>query len=131
MKPTNTILGEYGTTIFTVMSALAVEHKAINLGQGFPDTDGPADIRAAAERATQEGPNQYPPMMGLPELRQAAAAHNKAFYDLDLDWQTQSMVTSGATEALAACLFGLVEPGDEVVMIEPLYDCYLPILRRA
>ena len=69
MKPTNTILGEYGTTIFTVMSALAVEHKAINLGQGFPDTDGPADIRAAAERATQEGPNQYPPMMGLPELR--------------------------------------------------------------
>ncbi len=131
MKPTNTILGEYGTTIFTVMSALAVEHKAINLGQGFPDTDGPADIRAAAERATQEGPNQYPPMMGLPELRQAAAAHNKVFYDLDLDWQTQSMVTSGATEALAACLFGLVEPGDEVVMIEPLYDCYLPILRRA
>jgi aspartate/methionine/tyrosine aminotransferase len=131
LKPTNTILGEYGTTIFTVMSALAVEHKAINLGQGFPDTDGPADIRAAAERATQEGPNQYPPMMGLPELRQAAAAHNKAFYDLDLDWQTQSMVTSGATEALAACLFGLVEPGDEVVMIEPLYDCYLPILRRA
>ncbi|MDP7425267.1 MAG: aminotransferase [Rhodospirillales bacterium] len=131
MKPTNTILGEYGTTIFTVMSALAVEHKAINLGQGFPDTDGPADIRAAAERATQEGPNQYPPMMGLPELRQAAAAHNKAFYDLDLDWQTQSMVTSGATEALAACLFGLVEPGDEMVMIEPLYDCYLPILRRA
>ena len=131
MKPTNTILGEYGTTIFTVMSALAVEHKAINLGQGFPDTDGPADIRAAAERATQEGPNQYPPMMGLPELRQAAAAHNKAFYDLDLDWQTQSMVTSGATEALAACLFGLVEPDDEMVMIEPLYDCYLPILRRA
>jgi len=131
LKPTNTILGEYGTTIFTVMSALATEHKAINLGQGFPDTDGPADILVEAERATREGPNQYPPMMGLPELRQVAAAHNKTFYDLDIEWQTQSMVTSGATEALAACLFGLVEPGDEVVMIEPLYDCYLPILRRA
>lgn len=131
MKPTNTILGEYGTTIFTVMSALAVEHKAINLGQGFPDTDGPADILAEAMRATKDGPNQYPPMMGIPELRQAAAAHSKTFYDIDLDWQSQTMVTSGATEAIAACLFGLVEPGDEVVMIEPLYDCYLPMLRRA
>jgi N-succinyldiaminopimelate aminotransferase len=131
VKPTNSILGEYGTTIFTVMSALATEHKAINLGQGFPDTDGPADILAEAERATKAGPNQYPPMMGIPELRQAAAAHSKTFYDLDLDWQTQTMVTSGATEAIAACMFGLVEPGDEVVMIEPLYDSYLPMLRRA
>ncbi len=131
MKPANSILGEYGTTIFTVMSALAVEHKAINLGQGFPDTDGPADILAEAERATKEGPNQYPPMMGIPELRQAAAAHNNTFYDLDIDWQSQTIVTSGATEAIAASLFGLVEPGDEVVMIEPLYDSYLPMLRRA
>ena len=131
MKPTNTILGEYGTTIFTVMSALATEHKAINLGQGFPDTDGPSDILAEAERATKEGPNQYPPMMGIPELRQAAAQHSKSFYDIDLDWETQTLVTSGATESIAACLFGLVEPGDEVVMIEPLYDCYLPIVRRA
>lgn len=131
MKPTNTILGEYGTTIFTVMSALATEHNAINLGQGFPDTDGPSDVLAEAMRATQEGPNQYPPMMGIPELRQATARHAKTFYDIDADWQSQTMVTSGATEALAACLFGLVEPGDEVVMIEPLYDCYLPILRRA
>jgi N-succinyldiaminopimelate aminotransferase len=131
LKPTNTILGEYGTTIFTVMSALATEHKAINLGQGFPDTDGPSDILAEAERATKEGPNQYPPMMGIPELRQAAAQHSKSFYDIDLDWETQTLVTSGATESIAACLFGLVEPGDEVVMIEPLYDCYLPIVRRA
>jgi N-succinyldiaminopimelate aminotransferase len=131
VKPTNSILGEYGTTVFTVMSALATEHKAINLGQGFPDTDGPADILAEAERATKAGPNQYPPMMGIPELRQAAATHSKTFYDLDLDWQTQTMVTSGATEAIAACMFGLVEPGDEVVMIEPLYDSYLPMLRRA
>lgn len=131
LKPTNTILGEYGTTIFAVMSGLATEHGAINLGQGFPDVDGPADIRAVAEQVTHDGPNQYPPMMGLPELRQAAADHNKTFYDLDIDWQTQSIVTSGATEAIAACLFGLIEPGDEVVLIEPLYDCYLPILRRA
>ena len=131
MKPTNSILGGYGTTIFTVMSALAVEHEAINLGQGFPDTDGPEDILRAAAEASVNGPNQYPPMMGIPELRQAVAAHNKRFYGLDIDWRTETMVTSGATEALAACLFGLIEPGDEAVLIEPLYDSYLPILRRA
>jgi N-succinyldiaminopimelate aminotransferase len=78
-----------------------------------------------------QGPNQYPPMMGLAELRQAVAEHNKRFYGLDLDWRSEVMVTSGATEALAACLFGLIEPGDEAVLIEPLYDSYLPILRRA
>ena len=122
MKSGNSVLSGYGTTVFTVMSALAVEHKAINLGQGFPDTDGPADILEAAARASVEGPNQYPPMMGIPELRQAVAAHNKRFYGLDVDWQREVMVTSGGTEALAACLFGL---------IEPLYDSYLPILRRA
>ena len=131
MKPTNSILGGYGTTIFTVMSALAVEHEAINLGQGFPDTDGPEDILRAAAEASVNGPNQYPPMMGIPELRQAVAAHNKRFYGLDIDWRTETMVTSGATEALAACLFGLIEPGDEAVLIEPLYDSYLPILQRA
>ena len=85
MKAPNTILNEYGTTIFTVMSALAVEHDAINLGQGFPDTEGPEDVRRAAAEATMKGPNQYPPMMGLAELRQAAAAHNKSFYGLDID----------------------------------------------
>jgi len=131
LKPTNSILGGYGTTIFTIMSALAVEHEAINLGQGFPDTDGPEDILRAAADASVNGPNQYPPMMGIPELRQAVAAHNKRFYGLDMDWRTETMVTSGATEALAACLFGLIEPGDEAVLIEPLYDSYLPILQRA
>ncbi|MCB2100220.1 MAG: aminotransferase [Rhodobacterales bacterium] len=127
----NTVLGEYGTTVFTVMSALAVEHQSINLGQGFPDEDGPADIRRAAAEATLEGPNQYPPMMGIPALRQAVAAHNRRFYGLDVDWQTEVMVTSGATEALASCLLGLINPGDEVVLIEPLYDCYHPLVRRA
>jgi N-succinyldiaminopimelate aminotransferase len=127
----NSILADYGTTIFTVMSELAVEHKSINLGQGFPDTDGPADILNEAIRAIKHQSNQYPPMMGIPELRQAAAEHSKIFFNIDLDWKTQTIITSGATEAIAACLFGLIEPGDEVVLIEPLYDCYLPMIRRA
>jgi len=131
MKPANSILSGYGTTVFEVMSRLAIEHGSINLGQGFPDEDGPADVRRVAAEALESGPNQYPPMMGLPELRQAVAAHNKRFYGLEVDWQGQVMVTSGATEALADCLFGLIEPGDEAVLIEPLYDCYLPIVRRA
>ncbi len=131
MKSGNSILSSYGTTIFTVMSQLAGEHKAINLGQGFPDQDGPLDIRQKAADALIDGPNQYPPMMGIADLRQAVAEANKRFYDLDVDWQSEVMVTSGATEALADCLFGLIEPGDEVVMIEPLYDSYLPIVRRA
>ncbi len=131
MKPANSIMSALGTTVFEVMSRLAIEHKAVNLGQGFPDGNGPDDVRAAARDALDDRPNQYPPMMGVPELRQAVAAHNKRFYDLDVDWQTETLVTSGATEALAACLFGLIEPGDEVVLIEPLYDCYLPLVRRA
>jgi aspartate/methionine/tyrosine aminotransferase len=131
MKPANTILTGYGTTIFTVMSALAQEHRAINLGQGFPDTDGPEDIRRIAADAVIDGPNQYPPMLGLPELRQAVARHNRRFYGLEVDWQSEVMVTSGATEALADCFLGLIEPGDEVVLIEPLYDSYLPMVRRA
>ncbi|MHA1564506.1 MAG: aminotransferase [Alphaproteobacteria bacterium] len=131
MKDANTILSSYGTTVFEVMSRLAMEHKAINLGQGFPDGRGPVDVLQAAATALLEKPNQYPPMLGLPELRQAVAANNKRFYDFEVDWQQEVMVTSGATEALAACLFGLINPGDEVVLIEPLYDSYLPIVRRA
>ncbi len=131
MRAANEILSGYGTTVFEVMSRLAMEHGAINLGQGFPDEDGPEDLRRLAAEALVEGPNQYPPMMGLPELRQAVAHHNKRFYGLDVDWQREVMVTSGATEALADCFFGLIEPGDEAVLIEPLYDSYLPIVRRA
>ena len=131
MKPANSILSGYGTTVFEVMSALANEHKAVNLGQGFPDGNGPDDVRAMAHTALDDRPNQYPPMFGVPELRQAVAKHNRRFYGLDIDWQTETLVTSGATEALAAAHFGLIEPGDEVVLIEPLYDCYLPIIRRA
>lgn len=131
MKPANQILSGYGTTIFTVMSALAVEHKAVNLGQGFPDGNGPEDVRRVAAEALEAPPNQYPPMMGIPELRQAVAAHNKRFYGLDVDWQSEVMVTSGATEALTDCLLAWLNPGDEVVLLEPLYDSYLPIIRLA
>ncbi|GGF60641.1 aminotransferase [Terasakiella brassicae] len=129
-KPVNEILSGYGTTIFEVTSALALKHNSINLGQGFPDVDGPEEIRQIAADALMTGPNQYPPLMGLPELRQAVARHNKRFYDLDVDWQTEVMVTAGATEALCDCFMGLLNPGDEVVLIEPLYDSYLPIIRH-
>src|SRR5579875_3110578 len=111
------------------MSALAVEHQSINLGQGFPDTDGPEDILRAASDALMDGRNQYPPMPGVPELRQAVAAHNRRFYGLEIDGMSQVIVTSGATEAITACLMALLNPGDEVVLIEPLYDTYLPVVR--
>ena len=118
-----------GTTIFTVMSALAAQHGSINLGQGFPDTDGPADVLQAAADALFDGRNQYPPMSGVPELRQAVAAANKRFYGIDIDPDSEVVVTSGATEAITACLMALINPGDEVVLIEPLYDTYLPVVR--
>ncbi|MDP6689779.1 MAG: aminotransferase, partial [Alphaproteobacteria bacterium] len=131
MKPANSVLASFGTTVFEVMTRLAIEHQTINLGQGFPDEDGPDNIKDMLDRATREGPNQYPPMLGIPELRQAVAAHGKRFYGMEVDWQTQVMVTSGATEALAASILALIEPGDEAVVFEPLYDCYVPMLRRA
>jgi N-succinyldiaminopimelate aminotransferase len=129
MRGANSYLGSIGTTIFTVMSALAVEHRSINLGQGFPDTDGPQDVVQAAAEALTDSRNQYPPMPGLPELRQAVAMANKRFYDLDINWAKQVTVTSGATEAITACLRAVLNPGDEVVLIEPLYDTYVPVVR--
>ncbi len=131
MKQGNSVLGGYADTIFEQMSALARQHQSVNLGQGFPDDPGPEDVRRQAAEYLMTGHNQYPPMLGIPELRQAVAAHNKRFYGLDVDWQSEVMVTSGATEALGDCLFGLIEPGDEVVVLEPLYDSYVPIVRRA
>src|SRR5882762_10214530 len=130
-RPINPVFGALGTTIFTVMSALATKHGAINLGQGFPDEDGPLSIREAAARALREGPNQYPPMQGLIELRRAIAAHSRRFYDLDFDDESEVLVTSGATEALTDCMMGLVGPGDEAILIEPNYDSYPPILEAA
>jgi aspartate/methionine/tyrosine aminotransferase len=127
----NPIFADLPTTIFERMSQIARETGAINLGQGFPEIDGPADVRAAAAKATMEASNQYPPMPGLAELREAVAAHYARFQGLDLDWKREVTITSGATEALAAALFALIEPGDEVVLFQPLYDSYLPIVRRA
>ena len=126
MKETNAVFARLGTTIFEVFSKLAAEHRSINLGQGFPDGNGPSDVRAAAAAALEDRPNQYP----VPELRQAVARHDDRFYGLKIDWEREVMVTSGATEALAASLLALLEPGDEAVLFEPLYDSYLPIVRR-
>ncbi len=131
MKTGSSVLTGYGTSVFDVMSRLAQQHNSINLGQGFPDQDGPADIREVAAAAITTGPNQYPPMMGLPELRQAVAAHEARFYGADVDWQSEVLITSGGTEAIGDCLLGLIEPGDEVVLIEPLYESYLPMVLRA
>jgi aspartate/methionine/tyrosine aminotransferase len=130
MQPTNARLSSSGTTIFETMSALAREHGAVNLGQGFPDDPGPLALREAAAQYLVAGNNQYPPMMGLPALRQAVAAHDRRCYDLDVDWQTEVLVTSGATEALADCFLGLLEAGDEVVVLEPAYDTYAPVIQR-
>jgi aspartate/methionine/tyrosine aminotransferase len=127
----NPVFAAQGTTIFTVMSALAVQHGAINLGQGFPDEDGPLGVREAAARALREGPNQYPPMTGMPALRQAIAAHSRRFYGLSFDPDCEVLVTSGATEALTASMFALVAPGDEAIIIEPAYDSYRPALEAA
>lgn len=124
---TNPVFAALGTTIFTHMSALAVEHSAINLGQGFPDEDGPVAIRETASRALIEGPNQYPPMRGRIELRKALAAHAKRFYNFDLNPDTDVVVTSGATEALTASIMAVAAEG-EVVLIEPSYDSYRPII---
>ena len=131
MRPTNPVYTGLPMTIFEVMSRLAIEHGAINLGQGFPDVDGPDDVKRLAAEEIAGGLNQYPPMMGLPALRQAVAESNRRFYGLDIDWQREVLVTSGATEALSDCFNALIEPGDEIVVLEPLYDSYVPVIRRA
>jgi aspartate/methionine/tyrosine aminotransferase len=127
----NPLFANLPTTVFEVMSSLARETGAINLGQGFPDDPGPEDVRRAAAEAVLDGYNQYPSMMGIPELRSAIAAHYRRWQGLDLDPTSEVMVTSGATEALAGAILGIVEPGDEVVLFEPMYDAYLPLVRLA
>nr|TFG54102.1 MAG: aminotransferase [Hyphomicrobiales bacterium] len=124
----NPVFTRQGTTIFTVMSALAVDHGAINLGQGFPDEDGPLAIRDIAAEALRKGPNQYPPMSGLADLRKAICAHELRFYGKALDPSREVVVTSGATEALADSIMALTRPGDEAIIIEPAYDSYRPML---
>ncbi|SDO99695.1 pyridoxal phosphate-dependent aminotransferase [Actinacidiphila guanduensis] len=128
----NRRLDGHGTTIFAEMSALAVATGAINLGQGFPDTDGPEQVREAAVRAIREGRgNQYPPGPGVPELRHAISEHQRRFHGLEFDPDTEVLVTAGATEAIAAALLALLEPGDEVIAFEPFYDSYAACIAMA
>ncbi|MBQ0983034.1 pyridoxal phosphate-dependent aminotransferase [Streptomyces sp. F63] len=130
--PLNRRLAEFGTTIFAEMSALALSTGSINLGQGFPDTDGPEEIREAAVRALREGRgNQYPPGPGVPELRTAVADHQRERYGLSFDPDGEVLVTAGATEAIAAALLALLEPGDEVIALEPYYDSYAACVAMA
>jgi N-succinyldiaminopimelate aminotransferase len=127
MPQPNPVFSQLPTTIFTVMSALAAEHGAINLGQGFPDEDGPLAIRKTAARALVEGSNQYAPMRGLPQLRKAICEHARRFYGLSFDPDANVVVTSGGTEALTASIMAVAGQGGEVVLIEPAYDSYGPI----
>ncbi|MEV0913641.1 pyridoxal phosphate-dependent aminotransferase [Streptomyces sp. NPDC049967] len=128
----NRRLAEFGTTIFAEMSALAVRTGAINLGQGFPDTDGPEEVREAAVRALRAGHgNQYPPGPGVPELRTAITEHQLRRYALAYDPDTEVLVTAGATEAIAASMLALLEPGDEVIALEPYYDSYAACIAMA
>ncbi len=131
LKTGNALLSSFGTTIFETMSRLAAQHGAVNLGQGFPEGLEPPDVIERLAETARTGPHQYPSMMGTPALREAVARHERTYWGLPVEASSHVMVTSGATEALAACFLGLVEPGDEVVVIEPLYDSYLPIIRRA
>jgi N-succinyldiaminopimelate aminotransferase len=124
-------LAGFGTTIFTEMSALAQRTGSINLGQGFPDEDGPPEVLEAAARALRDGHNQYAPLAGVPALLEAVADHQRRFYGLEVDPQTGVQVTFGATEAIAAAMLGLLEPDDEVVVFEPLYDSYAASIAMA
>jgi aspartate/methionine/tyrosine aminotransferase len=127
----NRIFADLPNTIFDVMSQAARDLNAINLGQGFPDDPGPLDIREKAADAVLNGYNQYPSMMGIPELRQAIATHYAHWHGVQLDPMSEVMVTSGATEALTGSILGLVQPGDEVLVFQPMYDSYVPIIRLA
>ncbi len=134
VEPLNSIqtkLPKVGTTIFTVMSQLAVEHKAVNLGQGFPDFDTPAPLVEALARAAREGKNQYVPMTGLPGLRQAIAAKTQKIYGRSIDADAEITVTSGGSEAIFDAVLAVVHPGEEVIVLDPCYDCYEPAIDLA
>lgn len=131
MKSQSRRLEGLGTTIFAEMSALAARTGAVNLGQGFPDTDGPDAVVDVAVEALRSGRNQYAPGIGVPELRSAVADHQRRFYGIDLDPDREVAVTTGATEAIAAAVLGLVDPGDEVVVLEPYYDSYVAVIQMA
>ena len=127
----NPRLQGFGTTIFAEMSALAVKTGAVNLGQGFPDTDGPVAVAEVAARAVMEGPNQYPPLPGQPDLRAAVSEHQKRFYGLDYDPDSEVLITAGATEAIAGAVLALCDHGDEIITFEPTYDSYSATIAMA
>ncbi len=124
-------LRPFGTSIFTDMTALANAHGAVNLSQGFPDFDGPEEIRKKAAEALLRGPNQYAPSMGIPAFRQAIARKMERFYGVQVDPDLEVTVTSGATEGLCATLLGILEPGDEIILMEPWFDTYPPVATLA
>lgn len=127
----NPVFASSGISVFEIMSRLAAETGAINLGQGFPEGLEPQELIAAATNALHSGSHQYPPMLGLPALRQAVADNARRFFNIEADWETEVLVTSGATEALADSFFALINSGDEVIVLEPAYDSYSPVIRRA
>lgn len=127
----NPVFAASGISVFEIMSRLAAETGAINLGQGFPEGLEPQELIAAATDALHNGSHQYPPMLGLPALRKAVADNARRFFNIDPDWETEILVTSGATEALADSFFALMNSGDEVIVLEPAYDSYSPVIRRA
>lgn len=131
MEALNPVFANRPLTIFQVMTGLANEHGAINLGQGFPDEDGPAEILEEAARLIVKGPNQYAPVMGVQALREAVARSSKRFYGLDVDWKTETLVVSGATEGLAAAFLAFLKAGDEAVLFAPFYDSYAPMVEAA
>jgi aspartate/methionine/tyrosine aminotransferase len=126
----NSVFGACEATIFEVMSRLAEQHGAINLGQGFPEGLEAEEVVAAGVEALKRGPHQYPSMLGLPDLRRAVAENAKRFHGIEADWEREVLITSGGTEALCDAFLALLEPGDEVIVFEPVYDSYVPIIRR-
>jgi N-succinyldiaminopimelate aminotransferase len=127
----NPVFAGLPTSIFQHITFLALDHKAINLGQGFPDQDGPLALREVAAKSLVDGPNQYPPSKGLAALRQAVSDHARKFYGLSYDPEDEVLITSGGTEAVTGCLLAMAGAGDEVVMIEPTYDSYRPMAEAA
>ncbi|WP_075657124.1 aminotransferase [Pseudochrobactrum sp. B5] len=127
----NPVFAASGISVFEIMSRLAAETGAINLGQGFPEGLEPQELIAAATDALHNGSHQYPPMLGLPALRKAVADNARRFFNIEADWETEILITSGATEALADSFFALMNSGDEVIVLEPAYDSYSPVIRRA
>lgn len=130
LKPLNYVFSSYATTVFEVMSKLANQHAAVNLGQGFPDSEGPEAMKQIATKALYEHSNQYPSLLGVPELRQAVARHSSQQQQIPCDWASETLITVGATEGLAAAFMGLCNPGDEVIVFEPLYDSYAGMARQ-